>query len=1228
MGDTKTMSPVKEKKKETTKGKKEKAEKEDKDVPTVSFLYMLSFYPTLKSKILFVIGLFGAVANGCAFPVLAYMFSKTFSDLAGVNVDMAKIREIAYQFVGIGVACLIAGTVQTFCLELAADRAIRNFRRIWFKALLRQDAAYFDVNEVGGIASSIGSKTKKVKRGLGLKLGEGVQFATTAIGGIGYSLYSSWKITLVLFAVLPVVGLTGALLMKTNQTKSSRSAASYETAGSVVYSTVSGIRTVLSLNAAPEMVENYKKATAEAYNSFVSSLFGEGFINGSMLGSFMGLYAVLTVFGSFLIYDEVRKNGCDPSNAVPGVEVCAESGPAVFGALLGAAFGGQGVSQLGNVIGILAEARSAMYSAMEVINRKVGSAAEEIMVDNFKDDDSNTFENLEDGDTTKRMVRLPEYKIDSSSTEGLKPKNIEGAIQFKDVHFSYPTRPESAIFKGLNLDIKAGTTVAIVGPSGSGKSTTVSLIERFYDPTSGTVSLDGNDLTKINVSYLRSLVGYVGQEPTLFATTIAGNIRYGKPDATQKEIEEAARLANAHDFIMSFPEKYETQVGDKGSQLSGGQKQRIAIARVLVSNPKVLLLDEATSALDAESELIVQEALDNMLQASDRTTIIIAHRLSTIRDADVIAVVADGELVEQGSHEELVNNETGHYRNLLRMQSSVPSRTDSQNDLNKNMGDSSHGNLQLLDDTILQSEALSSENFIEFDCVKFAYPTRPDKLIMNKFCLSIRRGETIALVGPSGGGKSTVMSMIERFYDPNDGVVRLQGYDLRDLNVSSLRDQIGLVAQEPILFNMSIYDNVKMGFPEATKDDVIQALKLANAYEFVESFAESLNTQVGEKGTQLSGGQKQRIAIARAIVKRPDILLLDEATSALDTGSEVVVQEALDNIIQNTATTTVMIAHRLSTVRNADRIAFVARGKVLEIGSHEELMQKPNGRFRRLVESQNRNARANVNLKQIIDSAANDLKHDEDDDSSTEDDDKEDAVKSFDAAYARSLARPDLKFFIIGLVGTVLASLVFPAWGVMFAQMIKQLFRVVLPCGESLVPNGFTSCQAYYDSVADSMRTRSFELGGYWLLLVGSCLVGNIILFLGFGTAQARLDKRIRDSAFASLVRQEITFFDKRSVGSISSQLQDDATKLQTFTGDPLRDITFALCSVIVGIAISFIYMWPFALVSLGTIPFMVRQTLFFMHWEVIMARRLIYIMYNKTFSASFAQRLSPRLLR
>jgi ATP-binding cassette subfamily B (MDR/TAP) protein 1 len=211
------------------------------------------------------------------------------------------------------------------------------------------------------------------------------------------------------------------------------------------------------------------------------------------------------------------------------------------------------------------------------------------------------------------------------------------------------------VCNGYSLEIAAGTTVALVGASGSGKSTAIQLMERFYDPDSGVVTLDGVDLRELNVRWLRQQIGLVGQEPVLFSGTIAENIAYGKPGSTPADVEQAARMANAWDFIQEFPAKFDTDVGEKGGQLSGGQKQRIAIARAMIKNPAVLLLDEATSALDTESERIVQGALDELLAKYKRTTIVIAHRLSTIRNADKIAVVDKGKIVEEGTHDELMD---------------------------------------------------------------------------------------------------------------------------------------------------------------------------------------------------------------------------------------------------------------------------------------------------------------------------------------------------------------------------------------------------------------------------------------------------------------------------------------------------------------------------------------------------------------------------------------------
>ncbi|PQP94252.1 hypothetical protein Pyn_33834 [Prunus yedoensis var. nudiflora] len=238
--------------------------------------------------------------------------------------------------------------------------------------------------------------------------------------------------------------------------------------------------------------------------------------------------------------------------------------------------------------------------------------------------------------------------------EGEILEEVSGEVEFKHVEFAYPSRPESIIFKDFNLTVPAGKTVALVGGSGSGKSTVISLLQRFYDPLGGEILLDGVAINKLQLRWMRSQMGLVSQEPALFATSIKENILFGQEDAEIEQVIDAGKAANAHNFISQLPQGYDTQVGERGVQMSGGQKQRIAIARAIIKKPRILLLDEATSALDSESERVVQEALDKA--AVGRTTIIIAHRLSTIRNADVIAVVQNGQVMETGSHERAVQD--------------------------------------------------------------------------------------------------------------------------------------------------------------------------------------------------------------------------------------------------------------------------------------------------------------------------------------------------------------------------------------------------------------------------------------------------------------------------------------------------------------------------------------------------------------------------------------------
>jgi ATP-binding cassette subfamily B protein len=264
-----------------------------------------------------------------------------------------------------------------------------------------------------------------------------------------------------------------------------------------------------------------------------------------------------------------------------------------------------------------------------------------------------------------RVFELLDRVAQVVNTAGKRLERVAGNVRFEGVRFSYPTRADTIVLDEVSLQIEPGQVVALVGPSGSGKSTVAQLLARFYDPQSGRILLDGEDVRALDTKWLREHIGAVAQEPVLFATSIADNIRYGRPDATMEQVIAAATAANAHEFVSAFPQGYDTMVGERGVRLSGGQKQRIAIARALLKDPRILILDEATSALDSESEHLVQQALERLMLG--RAVLVIAHRLSTVKSADRVLVLDRGKLVEQGRHEDLLKH-AGVYRRLVEHQ--------------------------------------------------------------------------------------------------------------------------------------------------------------------------------------------------------------------------------------------------------------------------------------------------------------------------------------------------------------------------------------------------------------------------------------------------------------------------------------------------------------------------------------------------------------------------------
>jgi ATP-binding cassette, subfamily B (MDR/TAP), member 1 len=1122
------------------------------------------------------------------------------------------------------------------------------------------------------------------------------------------------------------------------------------------------------------VILKYRQFLLSAMNIGIYKGFKVGFANGSLFCACFLTYALAFWYGAKLVAHDVRTD-CH-HNCITGGDVLS----CFFCVLMG----GIALGQVGPPLAAMSAAMSSAHTILELCQRKP--------------------------------------LIDALSADGLIPEGeLSGNIEVRNISFAYPTRPEYQVCQDLNLSIKSGEVVAFCGASGSGKSTLASLLLRFYDPQSGSIEIDGNNIQVLNTRWLRSQIGYVGQEPCLFSGSIYDNIAdgidweitknsRGNLDKEKDRVIAAAKLANAHDFIMKFPSGYSTDVGSNGVSLSGGQKQRIAIARAIVKNPSILLFDEATSALDNASEKVVQESIDALGRSRGQTTIIIAHRLSTIRHADKIAMVSNGRIAELGTHDELMNL-NGLYADLVRVQveamddesddnktpldvisevtneqqllgseevtqpphlgrhrttstdasaerargrsvsqdiphpaATVPEETQQEVPLDVDLGptrtrlwalirhhwgwlfigisgaaifggifpiwgyvlsnafdifyrvdpssiedggarvaiyfvllaigcvlsnvgqfggvgqvgervsatlrsdlfesfmhrsmafyddpDHSSGNLttQLAEDSRIihkaSSEAIAKQfqafftlavgiilgfmaswkiafvvlatfplnviagaiqmqavagqqydnkgktttshaslistaftnirtvnslslqykisnlyskqtqilakerenraiiagigfggsnfcmfstyallfwygaqlivngeiNFrelmtaimtlmlgafglgaamtdlgdqkegllaakrvfeyidtsaldpldgmslegiipkngkitkIEFKNISFRYPTRKNILIFKNFNLIINEGEILALVGPSGSGKSTIMALLLRFYDPDEGQILIDEVDLKTINIRWIRNQFGYVGQEPKLFSGSIVENIKLGRGEvnagmkidnfetfllknsngcfgsndtatveptntsqysqvpatdgggggagtsaegggggdvemggvsgggtiaaaaATVDpDVIDACTLSQAHQFITTFPNGYLTDISEGSINVSGGQKQRLAIARAVVKNPHVLLLDEATSALDATSEKLVQESIDTLNQTKSYTTIVIAHRLSTIKNATKIAVIEHGTVIEMGSHEELLQR-NGLYSQL----------------------------------------------------------------------------------------------------------------------------------------------------------------------------------------------------------------------------------------------------------------------------------------
>ncbi|XP_038049407.1 ATP-dependent translocase ABCB1-like isoform X2 [Patiria miniata] len=604
--------------------KDDKKEKKE-EVEPVSVISLYRFANALDILITLLAVLF-SIAQGMSFPLLLLYFGDITDtligsvDLGGTNSTatpeqlrdafISEIVRFCVIYAILGVAVMVVAYFAHSLWNTTAARQMFKIRQRFFQAILRQEIGWFDTHESGELNTRLSDDVEKIKNGIGDKVGQSLYMLTVFVGGIALGFVKSWKLTLVILAISPLVVLSTFLMTKILQTLSQKELQCYAKAGAIAEEVLSSIRTVVAFGGQAKEVDRYSYRLTEAKSQGIKRNVAQAAGIGVVYMVMFGAYGLAFWYGTKLFLD----NELAPGDIL-----------VVFFSVL---FGAFSLGQAGPNIGNISQARGAAAVIWKIIDQ------------------------------------VP--NIDSSSEEGLKPDSMIGEVSFQGVHFVYPSRPEVKVLNGIDLEVKQGQTVALVGSSGCGKSTTVQLIQRFYDAIEGVVKIDGNNIKDLNVKWLRQNTGVVSQEPILFGCSIEENIRYGRMDVTMEEIMTAAKEANAHDFIMALPEAYQTLVGERGAQLSGGQKQRVAIARALVRNPKILLLDEATSALDTESEGTVQAALDKA--QSGRTTLVIAHRLSTIRNADMICAFKDGVIVERGSHAQLMEIDGGVYQQLVYMQ--------------------------------------------------------------------------------------------------------------------------------------------------------------------------------------------------------------------------------------------------------------------------------------------------------------------------------------------------------------------------------------------------------------------------------------------------------------------------------------------------------------------------------------------------------------------------------
>ncbi|KAI9283354.1 P-loop containing nucleoside triphosphate hydrolase protein [Sporodiniella umbellata] len=580
---------------------------------SVSIVQLFQF-STASEKFLIFAAVIFSIATGVIQPCSILIYGRYISNLTQSlsNTDqlLRATAPVIHIMAYMGTAVLVSAYLSNCLWVLTGESQTRRIRSLYLHSVLRQDMGWFDSFSDGSLNTRLSADTQLIQDGISEKFGLLVTLSSQFAAGMVVAFIRGWELAIISLAVLPLMSITVVLMAKYMRKYIRLSQDAYAGAGAVAEQTFNSIRTIYSFSLQNRMLALYEKELDKARKTGIKRgiAVGAGFAF-YMLFFFLS-YALVLWYGSKLVR-ESKMSGSDVL--------------VVF---------------LSMMMGCIAFIR--LPTNLSAVTGACGCACKVYEI----------------------IKRTPEINPDSK--EGTLPSSVNGSLELNQVVFKYPTRPNLTILKGISLKIEPGTTVAFVGSSGSGKSTIIQLIQRFYDPISGNVSLDGRDIKNLSVRWLRQQIGVVSQEPILFNMSIRENLLLGSQEnVSNKELIEACEEANCHNFITQLPQGYNTMVGDHGGMLSGGQKQRIAIARAILKKPSILLLDEATSALDTQSERLVQRALDKA--SSKRTTIVVAHRLSTVRNADLIVVMDQGSILEKGSHADLVKK-NGVYSGLVSKQ--------------------------------------------------------------------------------------------------------------------------------------------------------------------------------------------------------------------------------------------------------------------------------------------------------------------------------------------------------------------------------------------------------------------------------------------------------------------------------------------------------------------------------------------------------------------------------